>query len=54
LKRIKAEGGITFAQNHTARFDSMPRSAVAAGAVDFALAPRQIAEGLASIATRPE
>jgi len=54
LKRIKAEGGITFAQNHTARFDSMPRSAVAAGVVDFVLAPRQIAEELAAIASRPE
>jgi two-component system, chemotaxis family, CheB/CheR fusion protein len=54
LKRIKAEGGITFAQDHTARFDSMPRSAVAAGVVDFVLAPRQIAEELAAIARRPE
>jgi len=54
LKRIKAEGGITFAQNHTAKFDSMPRSAVAAGVVDFVLAPRQIAEELATFARRPE
>src|SRR5207249_2406482 len=28
LKKIKAEGGITFAQNQTAKFDSMPRSAI--------------------------
>src|SRR5579862_6850272 len=54
LKRIKAEGGITFAQNHTAKFDSMPRSAVAAGVVDFVLSPRQIAEELVAIAQRPE
>ncbi len=54
LKHIKAEGGITFAQNHSARFDSMPRSAIAAGAVDFVLSPRQIAEELVAIARRPE
>ncbi len=54
LKRIKGEGGITFAQNQTAKFDSMPRSAVAAGVVDFVLSPRQIAEELAAIVQRPE
>ena len=31
LEAIKAEGGITFAQDDSARYDSMPRSAVAAG-----------------------
>ena len=46
LKKIKAEGGITFAQNQTAKFDSMPRSAIAAGVVDFILTPRRIAEEL--------
>src|SRR5262249_10945360 len=35
LAMIKAEGGITFAQDSTAQQDSMPRSAVAAGCVDF-------------------
>ncbi len=54
LKHIKAEGGITFAQNQTAKFDSMPRSAIAAGAVDFVLSPREIAEELVAIARRPE
>ena len=52
LKTIKAEGGITFAQNETAKFDSMPRSAIAAGAVDFVLPPRRIAEELVAIAHR--
>ncbi|HLK63477.1 MAG TPA: chemotaxis protein CheB [Bryobacteraceae bacterium] len=52
LKTIKAEGGITFAQNQTAKFDSMPRSAIAAGAVDFVLPPRRIAEELVAIASR--
>jgi two-component system CheB/CheR fusion protein len=49
LKAIKAEGGITFAQNQTAKFDSMPRSAISAGVVDFILSPRRIAEELAAI-----
>ena len=52
LKIIKAEGGITFAQNQTAKFDSMPRSAIAAGAVDFVLSPRRIAEELIAIGQR--
>lgn len=53
LEAIKAEGGITFAQDGSAKYDSMPRSAVAAGCVDFELAPAQIAEELARIATHP-
>src|SRR5262249_11645710 len=52
LRAIKAEGGITFAQNQTARFDSMPRSAISAGVVDFVLSARRIAEELAAIARR--
>ncbi|HEX9982586.1 MAG TPA: chemotaxis protein CheB [Thermoanaerobaculia bacterium] len=46
LKAIKAEGGITFAQDDSALFDGMPRSAIAAGAVDFVLPPREIAREL--------
>jgi two-component system CheB/CheR fusion protein len=53
LKRVKAEGGITFAQDQTAKFDSMPRSAIAAGAVDFVLSPPQIAHELQILAQRP-
>ena len=34
---IKAEGGITFAQDESAKYDSMPRSAIAAGCIDFVL-----------------
>src|SRR5262249_27251285 len=49
LRMIKAEGGITFAQSQTARFDSKPRDAVAAGVVDFVLSPRGIAEELSAI-----
>jgi two-component system CheB/CheR fusion protein len=50
LKAIKEAGGITFAQDHTAKFDSMPRNAVAAGVVDFILPPAAIARELAVIA----
>jgi len=53
LEAIKAEGGITFAQDDSARYDSMPRSAVAAGCVDFVLAPEDIAKELARIAKHP-
>ncbi len=53
LEAIKAEGGITFAQDESARYDSMPRSAVAAGCVDFVLSPKDIANELARIAKHP-
>ena len=53
LKAIKSEGGITFAQDESARFDGMPRSAVAAGVVDFVLPPDGIASELAAIARHP-
>lgn len=50
---IKAEGGITFAQDASAKFDGMPRSATVAGAVDFVLAPKEIAREIARIARHP-
>ncbi len=53
LEAIKAEGGITFAQDASARHDSMPRSAVATGCVDFVLSPTDIAKELARIAKHP-
>ena len=53
LEAIKAEGGITFAQDDSAKYDSMPRSAVAAGCVDLVLAPAEIAKELARIAKHP-
>jgi len=53
LEAIKAEGGITFAQDGTAKYDSMPRSAVAAGCVDFVLSPEGIALELARLARHP-
>ncbi len=53
LESIKAEGGITFAQDDTAHYNSMPRSAVAAGCVDFVLDPENIARELFRIAKHP-
>jgi two-component system CheB/CheR fusion protein len=53
LEAIKAEGGITFAQDESARYDSMPRSAIAAGCVDFVLKPEDIAKELGRIAKHP-
>jgi len=50
LQAIKAAGGATFAQEiQTAKFDGMPRSAIAAGAVDFVLPPEGIARQLVAI-----
>ncbi|AXC14621.1 Chemotaxis protein methyltransferase CheR [Acidisarcina polymorpha] len=49
LEAIKAVGGITFAQDESARFSSMPRSAVTAAVVDFVLPPDAIARELAGI-----
>src|SRR5262245_24782513 len=44
LKAIKSEGGVTMVQDEaTARFTSMPRTAMLAGVADLALAPRDIA-----------
>src|SRR6185369_9768938 len=53
LEGIKAQGGITFAQDDSAKYDSMPRSAVAARCVDFVLSPEYIAKELARIAQHP-
>jgi AcrR family transcriptional regulator len=53
LKAIKAEGGVTFAQDQSATFDGMPRSAIAAGFVDFVLPPKGIAHEITAIASHP-
>lgn len=54
LQAIKAADGITFAQElRTAKFDSMPGSAIAAGVVDFVLPPAGIARQLVAIARGP-
>jgi two-component system, chemotaxis family, CheB/CheR fusion protein len=53
LKDIKHEGGLTFAQDDTAKFTSMPHSAIAAGVVDFVLSPKEIALELARLSKHP-
>jgi two-component system CheB/CheR fusion protein len=55
LSAIKAEGGITFAQEpKSAQYPDMPQSAIAADVVYFVLSPELIAEELSSIAKHPE
>lgn len=54
LAAVKGQGGITFAQDETsAKYDGMPRSAIAAGCVDLVLPPDGIARELAKIRTHP-
>jgi two-component system CheB/CheR fusion protein len=53
LEEIKAEGGITFAQDDSAQQSGMPQSAVASGCVDLVLAPEAIAAEIARIGKHP-
>ena len=53
LQEIKAEGGITFAQDRSALHDSMPQNAIAMNCVDFVLPPNGIAKELVRIARHP-
>ena len=54
LKAIKSGGGLTFGQDESAKFQSMPRSAQAEGAVDLMLSPKEIAEELAKLGKQKE
>ena len=55
LRAIKAEGGITFAQDpETAQYPGMPQSAIAAETVYFILSPEKIAKELTRIAQNPQ
>ncbi len=53
FKDIKAEGGITFAQDNSASFKGMPKNAIDAGFVDFILPPQQIAKELSDLLKLP-
>lgn len=54
LMTIKAEGGITFAQNpQSAKFENMPISAIESGSVDLVMTPEKIALELGRIAAHP-
>ena len=52
LKAIKAAGGVTFAQSDAA-YDSMPRSAVETGHVDYLMPAVEIAKALSALAQEP-
>ncbi|HVW62532.1 MAG TPA: CheR family methyltransferase, partial [Puia sp.] len=49
VRAIKAEGGITFAQDDTARFQGMPRHSIESGYIDFVLPPDRIATEVQAI-----
>jgi two-component system, chemotaxis family, CheB/CheR fusion protein len=54
IRDIKAVGGITMAQDpDSAKYDGMPRAAIAGGFIDLVLPPARIAEELVSIARHP-
>jgi two-component system, chemotaxis family, CheB/CheR fusion protein len=54
LSAVKVAGGVTFAQcDASARFDSMPNTAVATGNVDFVLPPQAIAAELGHFSRSP-
>jgi two-component system CheB/CheR fusion protein len=54
MKAIKAEGGITFAQDEkSAKYGDMPRNAIATGCVDFVMSPEGIAHELIRIGQHP-
>ncbi|MDQ3142729.1 MAG: PAS domain-containing protein [Bacteroidota bacterium] len=53
MKAIKQEGGLTFAQDASAKFSSMPKSAIAEGVVDFILSPKEIALEISRLSKHP-
>ncbi|HSL24174.1 MAG TPA: chemotaxis protein CheB [Vicinamibacterales bacterium] len=54
VREIKAVGGITIAQRpESARYDGMPRAAIATGMVDLVLSPNEIAEHIGHIHQHP-
>jgi two-component system CheB/CheR fusion protein len=53
INKIKEAGGITIAQSpDSAKYDGMPRAAIATGAIDLVLTPQEIGAKLAHLATR--
>ena len=54
VQAVAEEGGVVFAQDPaSAKFDSMPRSAIATGCVDFVLPAPEIGAELARVAREP-
>ena len=54
LKAIKMAGGLTFVQDDSANFSTMPKNAIAQGVVDLVLSPKEIAEELNKIGRQKE
>jgi two-component system CheB/CheR fusion protein len=54
LKAIRQASGLTFAQDDSAAFQSMPQNAALDGVVDLVLSPKEIAEELLNIARHKE
>ena len=51
---IKAEGGITFAQDQqSAKYSDMPQHAISSGCIDFVFSPKKIASELEQLAKHP-
>jgi two-component system CheB/CheR fusion protein len=54
VREVKAAGGITFAQKpETAKYDGMPRAAIATDMVDMILPPAEIAAKLSQVTAHP-
>lgn len=53
IKAIKHAGGITFAQDKTAKYAGMPKAAKESGYVDLVLPPGEIAQEITSMSSRP-
>ena len=54
LEAVKAAGGVTFAQDPTtAKFSSMPQTAIGSRCVDFVMSPEAIAAELTTLARHP-
>jgi two-component system CheB/CheR fusion protein len=54
IREIKALGGITIAQApQTAKYEGMPRAAIATGMIDLVLSPAEIADRLAHVGRHP-
>lgn len=53
LRDIKLAGGVTFAQDDSARFGSMPNSAIAEGVVDYIMSPAAIGIELTRMSQNP-
>lgn len=50
IQMIKEAGGLTMAQDQTAKFDGMPRSAISTDLVDFVASPEKLCRALLSYA----